>query len=111
MKDVAGDVDAYTAGGHILAGNIDGNAKLKTGGGHIRAARINGTAHLETDGGNITMAKRDPSSRFAPPAAKLISGKSAARSMQKRAAAEFAWFPSQVPWRWPPAGVASASRA
>ena len=57
LKDVTGDVDAYTGGGHIQAGNIDGNAKLRTGGGHIRAARIKGTARLETDGGNIAVGE------------------------------------------------------
>jgi TonB family protein len=58
LKDVSGgDVDAYTAGGHIQAGNIDGNARLRTGGGHIRAARIKGTANLETDGGNIAVGE------------------------------------------------------
>jgi TonB family protein len=54
---VAGDVDAYTAGGHIQAGNITGNAKLRTGGGHVRAGHIKGTAQLETEGGNITVGE------------------------------------------------------
>jgi TonB family protein len=57
LKDVGGDVDAYTGGGHIQAGNIDGNAKLITGGGNIRAARIKGTANLQTAGGNIAVGE------------------------------------------------------
>jgi len=57
LKDVAGDLDAYTAGGHIVVGAVEGNARLRTGGGHIRAARIEGTARLETDGGNIAVGE------------------------------------------------------
>lgn len=57
LKDVSGDVDAYTGGGHIQAGNIDGNAKLITGGGNIRAAKIKGAANLQTAGGNIAVGE------------------------------------------------------
>ena len=55
MQDVAGNLDAFTAGGHIVAGNISGDAVLRSGGGHIRAGQISGRAQLETDGGNITL--------------------------------------------------------
>ena len=50
-------MDAFTGGGHILAGNIEGNAKLLTGGGNIRAARIRGMANLQTAGGNIAVGE------------------------------------------------------
>ena len=57
MDDVAGDLNAFTAGGHINAGNIAGDAQLHSGGGHIRAGQIHGRADLETDGGNITVGQ------------------------------------------------------
>src|SRR5438445_8389755 len=52
-----GDVSAFTAGGHIVAGFISGEATLHTGGGHIVAAGIGGRAELATEGGNITVGK------------------------------------------------------
>ena len=55
MQDIVGNMDAFTAGGHIVAGNISGDAVLRSGGGHIRAGQIGGRAQLETDGGNITL--------------------------------------------------------
>src|SRR5256885_9606814 len=48
---------AFTAGGHINAGNIAGDASLRSGGGHIRAGQIGGRADLETEGGNITVGQ------------------------------------------------------
>ncbi|HTP68751.1 MAG TPA: energy transducer TonB [Dongiaceae bacterium] len=59
LRDVTGDVDAFTGGGHIQAGNIEGNAKLVTGGGNIRTARIRGVATLQTAGGNIAVGEAD----------------------------------------------------
>ena len=51
--DVAGTLRATTSGGHITAGNIDGDAILHTGGGQIYTGRITGTAALDSGGGNI----------------------------------------------------------
>jgi len=48
---------AFTAGGHINAGNIAGDASLRSGGGHIRAGQIGGRADLDTEGGNITVGQ------------------------------------------------------
>jgi TonB family protein len=47
---------ATTAGGHITAGNIEGEAIVHTGGGHIDTGRITGAATLDTAGGNIHIA-------------------------------------------------------
>jgi TonB family protein len=55
VKEVDGDLSAFTAGGHIVAGSISGDASLHSGGGHIRAGKIGGRATLDTDGGNITV--------------------------------------------------------
>jgi TonB family protein len=52
-----GALQAATAGGHILTGNINGDALLRTGGGHIQTGRITGIATLETGGGNIRVEK------------------------------------------------------
>src|SRR6266478_5373811 len=57
VQNVAGDLRAFTAGGHINAGNIVGDASLRSGGGHIRAGQIGGRADLQTDGGNITVVQ------------------------------------------------------
>ena len=57
VDDVAGDLTAFTAGGHINTGRIFGTANLESGGGHIRAAEIDGKADLATEGGNITVGR------------------------------------------------------
>jgi TonB family protein len=53
---VVGDLRAFTAGGHIIAGDVSGDASLRSGGGHIRVGKIGGRAELQTDGGNITVS-------------------------------------------------------
>jgi len=55
VKEVDGDLSAFTAGGHIVAGTISGDASLHSGGGHIRVGKIGGRATLDTEGGNITV--------------------------------------------------------
>jgi len=57
IEDVAGDLTAFTAGGHINTGYILGEANLQSGGGHIRSAGIGGKAELATEGGNITVGR------------------------------------------------------
>ena len=53
MGDVSGGLRATTGGGHISAGNIDGDAVLHTAGGDVHAGRLAGFAQLITGGGNI----------------------------------------------------------
>jgi len=57
VEGAEGDLNAFTAGGHINTGFIHGEANLHSGGGHIRAAGIGGKAELTTEGGNITVGK------------------------------------------------------
>ncbi len=59
VREVVGDLSAFTAGGHIIAGSVSGDASLRSGGGHIRAGKIGGRADLQTDGGNITVSHAD----------------------------------------------------
>src|SRR5271154_5999656 len=59
VREVVGDLTAFTAGGHIIAGSVSGDASLHSGGGHIRAGKIGGRADLQTDGGNITVSHAD----------------------------------------------------
>ncbi len=55
VREVVGDLRAFTAGGHIIAGSVSGDASLRSGGGHIRVGKIGGRAELQTDGGNVTV--------------------------------------------------------
>ncbi len=57
VREVKGDLRAFTAGGLITANVVRGDATMRTGGGHVRAGSISGVARLETGGGNISVQR------------------------------------------------------
>ncbi len=52
-----GEVNFFTAGGDIKAGNVNGNISLKTSGGDITTGEITGDADISTSGGDIILGK------------------------------------------------------
>jgi hypothetical protein len=52
-RRIAGDLDAHTSNGAVVAEDIEGNASLQTSNGGIRAVRIGGTLMAHTSNGGI----------------------------------------------------------